>query len=467
MSLFTKKTAGLPSEERPWLKYYGRDAVKAAFPGCSVFDMMYEANKTHPGDIAINYFGNRISYGRLFDEIDKAAKAYTALGVKKGDTVIICAYNTPENIYSLYALDRLGAVLNPVDPQISADELREWINECHARVILTITPVYPLIREAVKGSCAEKILFVSPDEAMSESARFAYRLAGGTPELDSNTIRWADFLALGENTEAAYVPYEKDRCYVVAHADGTTGCRDWVMLSDDNFNAVTYSYRYIGVPFVRSQLFYNDIPPFVVCGVALTLHTALCFGLELLLYPVFDPRTFPELFAEYKPAYFLSGPDHLRNLISYPGVQDMDLSFLVIPGLGGGYLAAGEEERINEFLAGHGCCYKVVKGFGMTETASTAISTCAGANDIGSIGIPIITNSVKIADPETGAELGYGCTGEILISGPSIMLGYYNDPEATAKAIVTDGTGTRWLRTGNLGRINEDGLIYYSGPIAK
>ena len=103
----------------------------------------------------------------------------------------------------------------------------------------------------------------------------------------------------------------------------------------------------------------------------------------------------------------------------------------------------------------------------MTETASTAISTCAGANDIGSIGIPIITNSVKIADPETGAELGYGCTGEILISGPSIMLGYYNDPEATAKAIVTDGAGTRWLRTGNLGRINEDGLIYYSGPIAK
>ena len=81
MSLFTKKTAGLPSEERPWLKYYGRDAVKAAFPGCTVFDMMYEANKTHPGDIAINYFGNRISYGQLFDEIDKAARAYTALGV--------------------------------------------------------------------------------------------------------------------------------------------------------------------------------------------------------------------------------------------------------------------------------------------------------------------------------------------------------------------------------------------------
>lgn len=143
------------------------------------------------------------------------------------------------------------------------------------------------------------------------------------------------------------------------------------------------------------------------------------------------------------------------------------MSFLISPGVGGDAVECNLEQDVNKFLAEHNCQYEVCKGYGMTKLSATAVITFKGANAIGSVGIPLISNTIKIVDTETSKELGYNETGEIWISSPSIMLGYYNKPQETAEIIITDEKGVRWVRTGDLGHITEDGLLFHEGRIRR
>jgi long-chain acyl-CoA synthetase len=122
---------------------------------------------------------------------------------------------------------------------------------------------------------------------------------------------------------------------------------------------------------------------------------------------------------------------------------------------------------MNEYLSSNGCQFKTIKGYGMTELASGAVTASPIFNALGSVGAPLVTNTLKITEVGTNQELGYNCSGEIWISSPSIMLGYYSKPEATAEIIHTEEDGTRWIRTGDLGYITEDGLLFHQGRIRR
>ncbi len=160
-------------------------------------------------------------------------------------------------------------------------------------------------------------------------------------------------------------------------------------------------------------------------------------------------------------------PDHLHYLSTSKVSSKLDLSNSVTIGVGGDSLDCELEKSVNEYLVGHGCKYQVVKGYGMTELSATAISSCVSANAVGCVGIPLIINTVKIVDPDNLEELCYGELGEIWISGPSVMLGYYNKPKETSDTIVTEDTGVRWIQTGDLGYMTSDGWIYHKGRIRR
>lgn len=133
---------GYPSIDKPWLKYYSQEAIGESLPECTVFQHIYQENVAHPDDTAIIFYGRKISYKSLFQNIESAAKAFTALGVKKGDIVVISAANIPEVIYSFYALNRLGAIVDMVDPRTDVDGTRFYIDEVHAKLIVCIDAVY-------------------------------------------------------------------------------------------------------------------------------------------------------------------------------------------------------------------------------------------------------------------------------------------------------------------------------------
>ena len=462
-----KKLTGYPSIDKPWLKYYSEEAINAKLPECTMCELLWQSNKDYLENTALNYYGRKFTYGQLFDGIEKAAKAFSALGVKTGEVVIICTVNTPEMVYALYALNRLGAIANMVDPRTNVDGIREYILESDARFVMTVDLAYPAIVKATKGTAVEKIVVVSPADSLPPVTKLLYKLKTKSPVIDEAAFDWKKFIELGNRVTPEYASYEKDACCVMAHTGGTTGSPKCVMLTNDNINAMTTGYRYIGVPFERSHRFFNDLPPFIIYGLCFATHTTLCFGVEVILYPVFDSKGFPKQFAKYKPHHFCTVPDHLRYLCSSKLTQNMDLSYFVTVAVGGDSLSTELEERVNEFLAARGCKYKTIKGYGMTELASGAVTASPLCNAIGSVGAPLVINTIKIVDTDTMQELGYGQSGEIWISGPTIMQGYLNKPEETAETIFTDEHGIRWIRTGDLGYITEDGLLFHQGRLRR
>lgn len=124
-----KGLTGYPSIDKPWLKYYSEEAINAPLPECTLYEMLWKNNKDHLDDIAINYFHRRFTYKQLFDGIERAAKAFFALGVTEGDIVLLSTVNTPEMFYVFYALNRLGAIANMVDPRTSVSGLHDYIVE--------------------------------------------------------------------------------------------------------------------------------------------------------------------------------------------------------------------------------------------------------------------------------------------------------------------------------------------------
>lgn len=465
------KLTGYPSVDKPWLKYYSEEAINAPLPRCTAYELIRCGNDGHLNDIALIYFDRKITYRQLFAGIESAAKAFAALGIAQGDIVILCMVNMPETVYALYALDRLGAVANLIDPRTNTEQLRNYITECDAKIILTVDITYNAIEKAAKDTTVEKIVVVSPAESLPLAKRIAYRLKNKAPSFSKDVTCWGDFIAVGTCTVPDYAPYEQNRCFIIAHTGGTTGVPKGVMLSDDNLNAVTHGYRYLNIPFNRQDRYFNDLPPFIIYGLAIAIHTTLCYGLQVILYPKFEPKEFPRLFKRYRPNHFSDGADHLIYLMREIEEHQLDVSHLITAGFGGDILDPKVECSINTCLKEHGCQYEIVKGYGMTETCATTTTTTTitfqGANAAGSVGIPLVSNTVKIVEMDTGSEQGYDRVGEIWISSPSVMLGYYKNPEETKKSIVIDEIGNRWIRTGDLGRMNKDGSLFHEGRIRR
>ena len=462
-----KKLTGYPSVDKPWMKYYTEEAINAKLPECTLFELLWQNNKDHLEDISINYYGRKFTYGQMFEGIEKAAKSFSALGVKKGEIVIVCTVNTPEMVYALYALNRLGAIVNMVDPRTNMDGIHEYILESDARFVMTINLAYPAIVKAAKGTSVEKIIVVSPADSLPIVTKMLYQMKTKSPKLGEMALAWKDFMALGTSTTPEYVPYVKDTCCVMAHTGGTTGFPKCVMLSNDNVNAMTHGYWYLGIPFERKQRYFNDLPPFIMYGLCLATHTTLAYGLEVILYPVFDSKAFPKQFAKYKPHHFSALVDHLKYLAIDKATKNIDLTDFITAAVGGDSVNCELEQEVNEYLRSHNCKYEVVKGYGMTELAATAVTSFTGANAIGSVGVPLVSNTIKIMNLDTLQEIGYNQTGEIWISGPSVMLGYYKKPKETTEMIITDEKGIRWIRTGDLGHITEEGLLFHEGRIRR
>ena len=138
-----KKLTGYPSIDKPWLKYYTEEALNAKLPECTIYEYLWENNKDHLDDVALIYYGKKITYEVLFENIDKTAKAFAGAGIKDGDVVAICSVTIPEVIYSVYALNRLGAISNMIDPRTNLERIKTYIENSKTKCIhLSITSIH-------------------------------------------------------------------------------------------------------------------------------------------------------------------------------------------------------------------------------------------------------------------------------------------------------------------------------------
>ena len=459
-----KQQTGRPSIDKPWLKYYSEEAINAPLPERTMYTYLWEQNKDHLDDIALNYYGHSISYGRLFSRVDDAAKAMYGLGVREGDTVSMCVLNTPEAVYSIYAVNKLGAVCNIIEPRTNADQIKARVNAAGSKVLILLDVFYGKIKDILPDTCVEKVLVLSLGASMPLAVRIGFELTKGRKiekaPRNGSFLPWDRFISQsGSLPPATEAPYKKDSAAAIIYTGGTTGTPKGAMLSNYGVNAVAVQYV-LGLHQKRKESFLNIMPPFIAYGFVFGLHTPLCSGLTNILIPSFQPSEIGKLFVKYKPSHYIGVPAHFEQMMNCRELQNEDLSFLYTAGMGGDRVAVAVEEAINTFLLEHHSPSKAMKGYGMTELGSSACTTTIHCNKVGSVGIPLVKNTISIFEPGTEHELTYDQEGEVCITGPGMMLEYYNDPAETEKVAKTHQDGRVWIHSGDIGYIDKDGVLF-------
>lgn len=456
------------SQAKPWLKYYDQKFIDQTLPALSAFEYVCQRSKNHLNDTALEYYGRKFAYADLIVNVKKTAAALRGAGVKKGDIITVVSIMTPEIIALFYAADMMGATLNLVDPRYSVEGIREYIEEVDSHLLVCLNVVYERCRQAAKRTNVEKVIVLSPADSLPPLMAVGYKLT--TPDKNkyaSNVIRWKQFIKGGEGQSTAAEPYDPDHACVVVHTGGTTGSPKGVMLTDDCFNGIALQFQAYPKLFHRGQKLMNVMPPFIAYGFACGIHLPLVLGFTVIIIPNLDPAKLGSLVLKHKPEHMFGVPTHYQQLAADPKLRDKDLSFIINYAAGGDSLSRGAEQTVNDFLAAHGARYPIAKGYGMTEVSSAATVAAGLDNKPGSVGIPMVNTVVAAFEPGTDQELPIGQRGELCISGPCLMKGYYNKPEETAILLRRHPDGRVWAHTGDMGYLDEDGFVFLDSRIKR
>ena len=456
------------SQAKPWLKYYDQKFIDQTLPALSAFEYVCQRSKNHLNDTALDYYGRKFTYADLIVNVKKTAAALRGAGVKKGDIITVVSIMTPEIIALFYAADMMGATLNLVDPRYSVEGIREYIEEVDSHLLVCLNVVYERCRQAAKRTNVEKVIVLSPADSLPPVMAVGYKLT--TPDKNkyaSNVIRWKQFIKGGEGQSTAAEPYDPDHACVVVHTGGTTGSPKGVMLTDDCFNGIALQFQAYPKLFHRGQKLMNVMPPFIAYGFACGIHLPLVLGFTVIIIPNLDPAKLGSLVLKHKPEHMFGVPTHYQQLAADPKLRDKDLSFIINYAAGGDSLSRGAEQTVNDFLAAHGVRYPIAKGYGMTEVSSAATVAAGLDNKPGSVGIPMVNTVVAAFEPGTDQELPIGQRGELCISGPCLMKGYYNKPEETAILLRRHPDGRVWAHTGDMGYLDEDGFVFLDSRIKR
>lgn len=456
-----RSLTGYPSIDKPWLKYYSKEAIDAVAPKCTVYQNIYDHNKSYPDDVALLYFGKKITYRQMFDEIEKTAKAFLAQGVKRGDNVALCVPATPEAIYTILALNKIGANANMLNPTFTSQQLTDRIKETEATIIVVVNELYDSVKEAIRQTGIKTVVSYPAVNSLGLFVK-VLKKAKSVP----GTIAWNDFLRLGKHTSSAErIAYKKDIPAIMVYSSGTTGASKGIQLTNDGINSTIIQYESMGFDMNRQDRYFAQIPIWFSTGVVVTMLVPLCLGVTVILEPQYDFELFYQHIEKYKPNFMITAVglvDYLRNKKEISPAYK-EFKYLVI---GGEYVSPYTEKIFNEWLSKNGSKSQLYKGYGMCECGGTAATAIPKSNVIGSAGVPLATVTIAAFDLRTGQELKYGQRGEIRVLTPCRMLGYYKNPKATAEYFKTDKDGNKWACTGDMGHVAEDGSIYVDGRIS-
>lgn len=463
-----KKPTGYPSIDKPWLKYYLEEIAKVDLPNCTLFDLLLQNNRMRPNDIALVYFNNKITYGALFSQIHEAINGLYALGIRSGDVVSIISITTPEFVYAFYALNYLGAIVNMIDPRASAKTKATQIAATHSNLLIILDECTDDLDEVLKLVRVEKVVMTQVYQSMGFPIKQLYLLKKKTtrkPQMNQQIISWDSIMQQGSKKpdihSDGYSPA------LIEYTGGTTGEPKGVLLSNLNVNSIAEQYRLVAKDQVRQQTWLTVSAPFIAYSLICGLHIPLVSGM-ICCIELYDPEAVAKTIVRKKYNHVAVTPIVWENIIKNPRFKKHDFSFLIAPTSGADYMSPKLEREINAFFESHNCTWKICQGYGMTEVGSAAaFSFSNSCYKPGSVGVPFPHTIISAFDVESGLEMPCGETGEICICGPGVMLGYFNNSEATSQVILSHKDGLKWMHTGDIGRIDEDGNLFITGRIKR
>lgn len=456
---------GYASISKPWMKYYSEEVINMKLPEATIYSYLKEKNKENYNKTAIEYFGNTYTYSELISKIDQCAESLCALGVKTGDIVSICMPTTPEFVFLFYALSKIGAISNMIDPRKSAKEIEEYIREVDSKLFFCIDVIHDKIGNLDSCDTISKIIVLTVYESFKQPLKQILKIKDSLGKKKIKLVKeisWNSFLTNeGTTYEATYV---KNTPVTIVRTGGTTGKSKGVVLSNDNINCGAFQCEYSGLDFKDKGTWLDIMPPFIVYGVGNGLHLPLSMGMKVILMPKFDPTQFDKILLKHKPNYMAGVPSHWGYIVNSKMLDGVDLSFIKTPIVGGDKMDYTLEEKVNEFLTKHNCKTKIIKGYGMSEVdAAVSVCTTNKTNKLKSVGIPLPHSVIEIVDPENDVILGPNEVGEVRISGPNVMLGYYKNEGETEGIMRESSDGIKWIYSGDMGYMDEDGMLFVLG----
>ena len=456
------------SSTAPWLAYYGNTPTSIDYPHTTIYQQVAEAAKLYPKNIAYNFMGKKTDFATFMDRIDATAKGFVKMGIQKGDKVTICMANTPQALDCFYALNRIGAIPNMIHPLSASKEIAFYLNFSKSKAILTLDQFYYKVAEILpdlENDCT--ILIAKIADELPFPLNMLYPMTKGARAVKklpkTGYTLWTDMVAAGKGVTLPEDNGKFDECAAILYSGGTTGTTKGIMLSNLNFNALgLQTIGASGFKSVAGMKMLSIMPVFHGFGLGVGIHTALIGGACCILVPQFSVTTYADILVKQKPELIPGVPTLFEALLRAESLKDADLSFLKGIFSGGDSLSPELKKKVDAFLKEHGCTEQIREGYGTTECVTASCLTPRDYARSGSIGVPFPDTYYKIVKPgTTDEELPANSEGEICVSGPTVMLGYMDNPEETASTLRRHYDGRIWLHTGDLGHMDQDGFIYF------
>jgi fatty-acyl-CoA synthase len=460
--------------QRPHYKFWPKRLPHALNPpATSLWDNLEISARRYPDKAALVFFGRTFSYRELVDKAQRLAATLSALGVNKGDRVMLDMQNCPQLVIAHFAILRANAVVVPVNPMNRAEELKHYINDPDAKVAITTAD---LAAEIAKASDA-----LPPQERLAHlivshfTDAFDPEAGGG----DAMPQAWRDWLltrhplpalaggqvmsweqALDSTAPVPPLQVGPSDMAVLPYTSGTTGLPKGCMHLHSSImhNAMSSCVWGNGT---AENVTLLVVPMFHITGMVSVMHANVYAGATLVIMPRWDRDLAGRLISRWKVTTWTNIPTMVIDLLASPNFAQYDLSSLVHIGGGGAAMPQAVAQRLLEQFG-----LRYVEGYGLTETAAPSHSNPPDDPKQQCLGVPFMSCDARVVDPETLKEVAVGEQGEIIMHGPMVFAGYWKRPEATAAAFI-EFEGKRFFRSGDLGRMDEDGYFFLTDRLKR
>ena len=452
----------------PWKDHLGDVPMHLTYFEGSMFEAVEAIAQKYPKNVAFDFMGKSTTYKELVEHIEQCAKALKTIGIREKDKVTIAMPNCPQAIYLFYAVNLVGGIANMIHPLSAEKEIEFYLNESESVTAITLDQFYHKFERVRKNTKVVNIIIASIKDALAQPIKAGYMLTEGRkiekiPE-DAPVIRWREFINLSKHCFYEYkVARTGEDPAVILYSGGTTGTTKGIVLTNKNFNALGQQVIAANPMFRPGDKMLAAMPIFHGFGLGVCIHTMLTQGGRCILVPRFTPKTYAKDLVKNRCNFIAGVPTLYEALLRLPDMDGADLSCLKGVFSGGDSLSIELKKKFDKFLYDHKATIQVREGYGTTETVTACCLTPSHMYKEGSIGLPFPDTYIKIVEPGTDKELPYGEEGEILLAGPTVMQEYMHHPEETAQTLRTHADGLTWVYTGDLGKMDDQGFVYFKG----
>ena len=452
------------NEEKPWLKYYDRMPEHLNYYNGSMYDMLSDAALKYPNFTALEFFDVKYSYKQLMKRIDEVAVSLRKLKIVENECVTICMPNMPEAITLIYAINKIGAICNIIHPLSTKEEIERALEETNSSVMFTTDVTI----KKVEDIDLKHLIVCEVSHSMNGFMQFFYNTKNKkNMKYKDNVVKWSNFIKGSTSVINTHVSRSKNSPAVIIYSGGTTGRQKGIILSNLCFNSLVTQCEVVCKEAKAGNSILSALPIFHGFGLCICVHVPLALGLKCILVPKINTLKINYLIRSKKPNLLPVIPSMLNIIVNSIPLGKKSFESVKVILSGGDYLSDELREKTEKYFRMCGSIAHIQIGYGLSEATAFVSATSEAVKETNNIGIPNPDNIIKIFEPGTDVEVGFEKSGEICVTGPSLMLGYINQDKETDNVLKTHYDGKIWLHTGDLGYMSKDGVLHYQSRIKR